>query len=470
MVELCMGKVISVIILSLFLFLLSFSNALAFDDPLGVANNSYGIHIFNEQDLNDAASLVNSNGGNWGYVTFVITEAERDHDRWQKAFDQMRKLHLIPIVRIATKQDGAGWQKPSEAEINNWVAFLNSLNWVIQNRYVIIGNEPNHSAEWGGEINPAGYGTYLTDFSSKLRQASPDFFVLPAGLDASAKNTSVTMDEGLFLRKMVQANPNVFDSIDGWNSHSYPNPDFSASETSIGRGSIMTFDWELTYLESLGVSRNLPVFITETGWSDRNLSDNDVGRRLTYAFQNVWNDRRIVAVTPFILNYPNPPFNDLSWKNSDKTFRSYYNDVKNLSKSAGSPVQIEGGQILAAFAQPVSTVGGDFYGAILARNTGQTIWNFNDVSIGSENGKPFIKSYSFNDLEPTKIGLIIFKAQSPDYTGIYSSSLFLKGKKGQQITNGFPIESAILNLSNVQLGSYFVKLLQPFGLSNFVPK
>lgn len=459
-----MRKVIFLTILSIFVFFLSSSNTLAFNDPLGSPNNSYGIHIFNEQDLNDAASLVNSNGGDWGYVTFVVTEAERDHDRWQKAFDQMRRLHLIPIVRIATKLDGTGWQTPNPAEINNWVAFLNSLNWVIQDRYVIIGNEPNHSAEWGGKIDPAGYAAYLSDFSTKLRRASPDFFILPAALDASAKNTSTTMDEGLYLRKMMQAKPDVFNSIDGWNSHSYPNPDFSGVETAIGRGTIMTFDWELTYLQSLGISRNLPVFITETGWSDKSLSDNEVGRRLTYAFQNVWSDQRIVAVTPFILNYPNPPFVDLSWKNPDKTFRSYYKDIAGLPKAKGEPVQIEGGQILAAFAQPVSTVGGDFYGAILAKNTGQTIWNFNDVSIGSENGKPFIKNYSFNDLEPSQLGLIIFKAQSPDYTGIYSSSLFLKGKKGQQITNGFTIESVITKLDSNQVVVFLRSLLAPVSL------
>lgn len=303
-----MDKFLAKVFLTLFLLIVSVSCVRAFNDPKASPNNIYGVHIFNEEDLTDAATLVNSNGGDWGYITIVITEPERDHGRWQKTFDQMRRLHLIPIIRIATKQEGNGWQKPNEGEINNWVTFLNSLNWVIQNRYIIIGNEPNHATEWGGSIDPAGYATYLMEFSAKLRQASPDFYILPAALDASAKNTGSTMDEALFLRKMIQSNPNVFDAIDGWNSHSYPNPDFSASEIATGRGSVLTFDWELTYLKSLGVTRNLNVFITETGWSDKNISDSEVGRRLSYAFENVWNDQRVVAVTPFILNYPNPPF------------------------------------------------------------------------------------------------------------------------------------------------------------------
>ena len=67
---------------------------------------------------------------------------------------------------------------------------------------------------------PSGYATYLNNFALKLHAASPDFFVLPAGLDASAKNTATTMDEATFLKKMLTAEPNLFDNLNGWVSHS----------------------------------------------------------------------------------------------------------------------------------------------------------------------------------------------------------------------------------------------------------
>src|SRR3990172_5144718 len=128
--------------LAFVIFLTSVRSTFAVIDPSTVSNNKFGVHIFGEKDLEGARDLVNSNGGDWGYVTFVITEGERDQDRWQRVFDQMRRYHLIPIVRLATKAVGNVWIAPQEAEIDNWVNFLSSLNWVTQNRYVIINNEP----------------------------------------------------------------------------------------------------------------------------------------------------------------------------------------------------------------------------------------------------------------------------------------------------------------------------------------
>lgn len=49
----------------------------AINSPTSVVNNKFGIHITDEKDLQDASLLINSNGGDWGYVTFVITERKR---------------------------------------------------------------------------------------------------------------------------------------------------------------------------------------------------------------------------------------------------------------------------------------------------------------------------------------------------------------------------------------------------------
>src|SRR5690606_19496914 len=117
--------------------------ALAIYDPREASNNKFGIHVIDENDFEDAAKLVNSEGGDWGYVTLVIREDERDAQRWARAFEKMTDLHLIPIVRIASLQSQKGWTQGKISEIENWVDFLDTLPWSTRNRYIVIGNETN---------------------------------------------------------------------------------------------------------------------------------------------------------------------------------------------------------------------------------------------------------------------------------------------------------------------------------------
>lgn len=437
-----------IIFLLAFVLLFNFTTlAFAVVDPSSVPNNKFGIHIFSEKDLQDAANLVNSNGGDWGYVTIVITEAERNHDRWQQVFDQMRKLHLIPIVRLATKATGSTWDAPQEAEINNWMAFLNSLNWVVQNRYVIINNEPNHADEWGGRVDPAGYVTYLKEISQKLKAANPDFFILPAGLDPSSTNTATTMHEDRFLSQEKIAVPDIFNYIDGWTSHAYPN------------ASIQVYNHELSV-----IGKDLPVFITETGWSLNKYSETQISENLVNAYTNIWNDPNVKAVTPFILDYTSPPFDVYSWEKSDGSFYSFYSDIQKFAKVKGEPVQIESGQILAAFAQPVIITGTDFVGAIFAKNTGQTIWNQDNIKIGNESQDFNLKGISMNSIEPMKLGLIFFRAAESQNSGVYTNSLFITDSKAKRVTNSFSIEAGFVKLDRVQIQNYLLKL---FSSVNF---
>lgn len=405
------------------LFTLAFTTkALAIENPISVSNNKFGIHITDLADLEDAAKLVNSSGGDWGYVTFVIQKTDRNEKFWQTIFDKCRRLHLIPIVRIATRPRGDVWEKPSLGDIDGWVSFLNSLNWVIKNRYVVIGNEPNHAKEWGGEINPEEYTDYLISFSYKLRAKSVDFFILPAGLDSSAPNGKETMDEYLFLKRMYTKNNNFLSYIEGWTSHSYPNPAFSASENDTGRTSIRSFYWERLILKEFGLKNDLPVFITETGWThkvtpdDKKLLDpNLLGEKYKNAFANAWNDQDIVAVTPFVLTYKEQPFIQFSWRDANNSFYSFYKDVSSINKTAGKPIQIDKAEITAFYVFPYQLSGTSYSGLFLVKNVGQTIWNIGDFSLHSKDGvNPSISSSSFSELEPGNIGLISFRGISGD--------------------------------------------------------
>ncbi len=330
------------------IFLVTAQTAYAVTDPLAASNNRFGIHVVNESDLEDAAKLVNSSGGEWGYVKLVITEAERDQEKWQAIFDHMRELKLIPIVRIATRPAGSVWEKPEESDIREWADFLGSLNWVVQNRYVVIFNEPNHSKEWGGTLDPEGYAAMLKKFSQELKAESPDFFILPAGLDASAPNGGETMDEYQFVTRMATAVPDVFTTIDGWSSHSYPNPGFVGGANGFGRGTVRTFVWEKSFWHPIGITKNLPVFITETGWAHTGsrtprggLAPEVVAAQYETAFGNAWTDPSIAAVVPFILNYQDAPFDQFSFRKLDSPeFHPQFAAVGAIPKVAAEPEQL----------------------------------------------------------------------------------------------------------------------------------
>ena len=391
----------SFLLIFLFVSILFPKSSLAVVDPLSSPNNKFGVHILDPNDIPDAQALVNSSGGDWGYVTMVIRSDERNLTHWQEAFNRLRRAHLIPIIRLATKQQDNGWEKFTQEDIDNWIYFLNSLNWVVENRYVIIGNEPNHATEWGGEVNPTEYTNILCDFSQKLKASSEDFFVLPAGLDASAPNKKGYMSEEAFITQMYSTK-NFTECVDGWTSHSYPNPDFSATEYNQGKGSVKTYIWEREYLKSLGITKNLPVFITETGWVHGEGNTEDISNKFVNTFTKVWTEDNIVAITPFVLNYQEPLFKNFSWKNSEGGFYPFYFAVQALPKTKGKPVQLNEGEVVFTIIPNFASEEAQVKGMVLIKNKGQAIWN-NDtkIIINTSDGTLTQNSVAV-EIEPTK--------------------------------------------------------------------
>jgi len=389
----------------------------AIENPLASPNNFFGIHIHDENDLDDAAKLVNSSGGDWGYVTLAIPKGDRNLARWQATFDRMRRLHLIPIVRLATQEQNGGWEKGKIDEIPGWADFLNNLNWVVKNRYVIIGNEPNHAVEWGNELNPEEYSDYLLAFAHALKEKSGDFFVLPAAMDASAPTNHIHLASREFIKRMVAKNQNLFDYIDGWNSHSYPNPEFSGPAADRDAISIRSYFYELEFLKSLGVTKKLPVFITETGWAHNQdnrklrqfITPEEAGKRLTYAYENVWAKDGVVAATPFIISYLTEPFSKFSWKKPDGSFYPFYETIQNLPKSKGTPLQENKGKITAIILPDIFKRGEQEFGYAYAKNTGQTIWDKSQASIiTDEKINLIIQAIYPESIEPGRSGLVYF--------------------------------------------------------------
>ncbi len=125
------------LLLTFFSFLFQACPAFAIEDSRILPNNKIGVHILFTSELNTASQLINTSGGDWGYVTIPIQAGDKDIEKWQKFMDDAKKLHIIPIIRLATEGDyfNTGvWRKPRREDILDFANFLNSLQWPVKNR------------------------------------------------------------------------------------------------------------------------------------------------------------------------------------------------------------------------------------------------------------------------------------------------------------------------------------------------
>jgi hypothetical protein len=418
------------LLIVLIAFLCFFSPSLS----LAQENNQFGIHVTQIEDLPKAADLVNSSGGDWGYITIVIQENDRDFGKWQNFFNACRELHLIPLVRLATHLDGEIWKKPTLESINDWANFLDSLNWPVQNQYVIIFNEPNHTKEWGGEVNPEEYALILAKAITVFKQINPDFQVLNAGLDQAAPNSKTTIDELAFLSRMNAQVPEIFSRLDGWVSHSYPNHGYVGKPWEKGKGTIKGYEWELSLLKnSFGLTKELPVFITETGWPFNLDSDKtgfyDQGLVTEYtliAFNDVWlQDEKIKAITPFILNYPYPPFANFSWLDPTGNPYSQYEAVKKIVKTKGEPFQWQKYEIVYISSPSLLPTNFVFKGKVILKNTGQSIWG----------EKPFLIKSQESELKLSDLALAEDKLIKPGEKAEFDFTLESASEAGEYLVS-----------------------------------
>lgn len=395
-------------------------------------NNKVGISLLqpSSEDIAQAAELINSHDGDWGYVTLVIQENDRDVRKWQDLFEQLREKHLIPIIRLATSPQGEVWRRPEEKDVKEWVDFLNKLNWVVKDRYIILFNEPNHASEWGGEVDPEGYANVALAFATSLKKSNNNYIVMLAGLDAAAPSSPPQYeDSGVFIEKMFRATSFKLQGyIDAWASHSYPNPGFSGSVWDTGKQSIRGYEYELALLSKLGVQKNLPVFITETGWKKGALSESAIAENYRIAFSEIWGkDARIQAITPFVFKYLSEPFIDFSWTNENGFF-SHFNTLKELSKQKGNPEQFQKGTIKLSV--PHTLIAQSTYNFFVSiKNEGQAIWGNDDGYIltlqsSSDEIKTLIPSVQ--KIKPFEESQLSINIQTPTKPQTIKIALILK--------------------------------------------
>lgn len=326
------------LIINLFFFLVTTNIVRASYDPTTIPNNKVGLHVLFPGEISTAAKIVNGQDkGSWGYVTIPIQATDRNRDRWQQFLDKCREFKIIPIIRVATAPVGSNWSEPNNFDLVDFANFLNDLRWPTQNRYIIIFNEVNRSDEYGGSVSPEKYANILSNAIDIFKSKSTDFFILPAGLDNAAANSATAINWKNYLQRMYQEQPDIFDKIDGWTSHAYPNPDFSSRPDLSGANKINSYLFDLRFIAKF-TTKKLPVFITETGWSNRYLSDHQISLYYQYAFTKIWSDPQVVAVTPFLLDAQDGPFKQFSFLKRGGELTEFANLLGTFA-TAGEPLK-----------------------------------------------------------------------------------------------------------------------------------
>ncbi len=313
----------------------------AAENPLQHPNNPIGVHILFPDEIESASKLINSNGGEWGYVTIPIQIGDRDLERWQAFMDMCKKYKVVPLVRLASEPDPQNtsvWRKPTDYDLVDFANFLSSLSWPTKNKYVILYNEVNRSDEWGGSPpSPAEYAEIVAYAHDVFKARDQSFYLILGGMDAAAPDDFVKHISGFTYLETLLKDPRIVKSIDGFSSHSYPNPAFSAYPSETKKVSVATYRFEYDLINK-NSDRQIPAFITETGWSDLNLPQSVISKYYEQTINDIWNKDldKIVAITPFLLNSAGGPFDHFSLlKNGEE--KQYYKTLIGIQKEKGSP-------------------------------------------------------------------------------------------------------------------------------------
>lgn len=397
--------------------------------------NIFGLHLTQPSDIAQAKEIINSSGGQWGWVTITIRQDQLNTSTWQNFFDQCRRDHLIPIVRLATSMQPGSWRQPQKSDIDSMSIFLASLNWPSNQKHIILFNEINHASEWGGSIDIKGFTNIAIYATQKFKSLDPNFYILSPGLDlaAPAKLPQYQSAANVY-REIYLYNPDYFKNIDAIASHSYPNHGYIGLPSDEGQHSIHGYDWELAYLKTLGVSQTYPIFITETGWphqegetaNNQYYSADTAATYLTQAFAQWSADSRIVAVTPFIFNYPYAPFDHFSWLQKDNKLYPSYQQIIDIPKSTNHPDQTTNYEIISHSLPFIILSDQPYQGTIVLKNTGQSIWgetNFCLANQSSDNVKTTPLCTSSSVIEPNQTESFSFTFQITSSSTTTSSFL-----------------------------------------------
>ncbi len=340
------------------------------DGDAFVHDNPYGIGLVIPGDafqLDLAANLAGQRGGvrlTFAGITKDMHDAPGD---WKTAVQLSYERDLVPYVRL-----GPPWgdrkvrnqsDDPAHLDYGGYAqAYADTVaslpmreGWPL---YIEVHNEPNLCYEWtcdpgdGNdgwlpyEVAAAEYANMLSDVADALHGlGDPRVKVINGGLapggavncecNGDGCNAGITSVE--FIQAMAAGSPGVFAKLDAWASHSYP-------AEGKGWGFFVSYEdpsWQaetgLRYYEDelAAIAMQLPVVMTETGWTtDLGASFDQLAPWTVNAYTNVWlNNPAIQAVLPFQLLDGN--WDSFAWVDGNGNPRPVYNAVRDQRCAAG---------------------------------------------------------------------------------------------------------------------------------------
>jgi hypothetical protein len=282
-----------------------------------------------------AADVVNANGGAWGYVTVLLTNADRDDDladfQLQQLLDRCFESKLQPIVRVGTRFDAntGDWDRPTLDDPSLWRMLFERVRWPNRTVWIVPANEPNLGREWGGRVDVVSYARYLEHFLDVFAD-SDRFRVVNGPLNLSNESKLPEMEDAFeFLGDLEATSPGLMARLPAWASNAY-------QVNGLGPGLRYTHRGYQAELDAIG--RDMPVLITETGVF-RSRNQDDEARFFSQAYRDWQADPRVIAATPLLWD----PDLDDHWLFSfaaDGTVvgsSATYQRLRELPRVAGSP-------------------------------------------------------------------------------------------------------------------------------------
>lgn len=275
----------------------------------------WGFHILHSEEIEIIIEYQKEYDLGPLYVTVPYSVDDTDKTSWNRFFSLAHKNQITPIVRLVTRFEDNAWVRPTRRDVVESANFLSSLFWPGR-RFIVMFNEPNHAAEWGGEVDPADYAARYSFAAQWFKTEHHDYQIMLAGLDLAATNTSITMESEQFVDEMMASQPEIVELVDALASHSYPNPGFIGAASRVGKNSLYGFLHELIIYSKYGLD-DLPVYITETGWRDAPQTRWQFGRYYDYANREVWSHPQVNGITIFVAKGMTGPFHDFSLLDED---------------------------------------------------------------------------------------------------------------------------------------------------------
>lgn len=270
-----------------------------------------GAHLLQTYELQSYSEFAPNDGARFVVIPYSLEDRERAQ-QWVDFMNLANDKKITPILRLTTRfsPEQNAWITPNREEIVSLIDAIDQLPWPSGPRRVIVFNEVNHAAEWGGRIDPQEFATLAKFAAQWLQTEQNEYMVLTPALDLAASHSlsaqNPTADAFWYWEAILTHEPDFLTSFDAWNSHSYPNPGFRSSPDRTERNSLRGFEHELAFVKQHD-ARDWPVYITETGWNADEVRPNLLANWYEKAAQ-IWQHPQVVMVAPFLWQGSPGPF------------------------------------------------------------------------------------------------------------------------------------------------------------------